>query len=264
MPKTEMRLAPAEIFVRSARDELQYVAMSTGERVSWFFTLLGAALVAAPFVSEDYQRKLGDGAFALMFVGAVVSLTAFIVVFLYRSRNRHRRDLVAGRDLLARWTYTAAEWHAFAPGETRRLAADKGLLLKIMGGIMLVAIVIMALFDRGVAVFLGGILVGTWLLCWAIVRVQIRRQSKLEQAPPPEVRISAHALLLGDQLHLWSGWGNRLERCDLDPNPPSQIAITYSTPGGRGRRPTQTVCVPIPTGREAEAAALVQRLAARD
>jgi hypothetical protein len=128
---------------------------------------------------------------------------------------------------------------------------------------MLIAIVVTALIDRSAAVFVGGILVGTWLLCWAIVRVQIRRQSKLEQAPPPEVRISAHALLLGDQLHLWSGWGNRLEKCDLDQNPPSQIAITYSTPGGRGRRPTQTVCLPIPTGREAEAAALVQRLAAR-
>jgi len=258
-----MRLAAAGIIVRSARAELQCPAMSTGERVSWFFTLLGAALVAAPFVSEDYQRKLGDGAFALMFVGGVMGLTAFIVVFLCRSRNRHRRNLVAGRDLLARWTYTAAEWHAFAPGETRRLAANKGLLLKIMGGIMLVAVVVMVLIDRGAAVFLGGILFATWLLCWAIVRVQVRRHAKLEQAPPPEVRISAHALLFGDQLHLWSGWGNRLEKCDLATNQPPQIAITYSTPGGRGRRPTQTVCVPIPAGREAEAATLVQRLAAR-
>ena len=237
--------------------------MSTGERVSWFFTLLGAALVAAPFVSEDYQHKLGNGAFALMFLGGVMGLTAFIVVFLFRSRNRYRRQLTAGRDLLARWTYTAAEWHAFAPSETQRLASSKGLLLKIMGAIMLVAIGVTVLIDRGAAVFLGGILFATWLLCWAIVRVQLRRQAKFEQAPPPEVRISAHALLLGDQLHVWRGWGNRLERCDLDKNPPPQIAITYSTPGGRGRRPTQTVCVPIPTGREAEATALVQRLADR-
>jgi hypothetical protein len=250
--------------VRQACESLRCGTMSTGERVSWFFTLLGAALVAAPFVSEDYQRKLGNGAFALMFVGGVVSLTAFIVVFLYRSRNRHRRNLVAGRDLLARWTYTAAEWHAFAPGETRRLASSKGTLLKIMGAIMLIAVVVMAFLNRGATVILGCILFGTWLLCWAIVRVQVRRQSKLAQAPPPEVRISAHALLLGDQLHVWSGWGNRLEKCDLDKNEPPQIAITYSTPGGRGSRPTQTVCVPIPAGREAEAAALVQRLAARN
>ena len=130
--------------------------------------------------------------------------------------------------------------------------------------IMLIAVVVMAFLNRGATVILGCILFGTWLLCWAIVRVQVRRQSKLAQAPPPEVRISAHALLLGDQLHVWSGWGNRLEKCDLDKNEPPQIAITYSTPGGRGSRPTQTVCVPIPAGREAEAAALVQRLAARN
>jgi hypothetical protein len=56
--------------------------MSTGERVSWFFTLLGAALVAAPFVSEDYQRILGDGAFALMFVGGIVLVAGVVAAFL--------------------------------------------------------------------------------------------------------------------------------------------------------------------------------------
>jgi Flp pilus assembly protein TadB len=236
--------------------------MSTGERVSWFFSLLGAALVAAPFVSEDYQDALGDGAFALMFVGGIMGLTAFIMVFLFRSRNRHRRNLIAGRDLLARWIYTADEWRAFAPGETRRLASDKGMLLKITAGMMLVATVVMVLINRRAAIFVGGVLGGTWLLCWAIVRAQVRRQRKLEQAPPPEIRISAHALLIGDQLHAWSGFGNRLEQCVLHENAPPKIAITYSTPG-RHSRPTETVCVPIPAGRAAEAAALVQRLAAR-
>jgi hypothetical protein len=236
--------------------------MSIGERVSWFLSLLGAALVAAPFVSDDYQHALGDGAFALMFAGGIMGLTAFIAVFLLRSRNRHRRNLVAGRDLLARWTYTADEWKAFAPGETHRLADDKGMLLKIMAGFMLVATVATVLISRRPALFVGGILAGIWILCWAIVRMQVHRQSKLEQAPPPEIRISAQALLIGGQLHVWSGWGNRLEKCLMDEQAPPKIAITYSTPG-RTSRPTQTVCVPIPTGREAEAAALVNRLAAR-
>jgi hypothetical protein len=133
--------------------------------------------------------------------------------------------LVAGRDLLARWTYTADEWNVFAPGETRRLANDKGMLLKIMAGFMLVATVATVLISRRATLFVGGILGGIWILCWAIVRMQVHRQNKLEQAPP-------------------------------------KSAITYSTPG-RNRRPTETVCVPIPTGREAEAAALVKRLAAR-
>jgi hypothetical protein len=83
--------------------------MSIGERVSWFLSLLGAVLVAAPFVSDDYQHALGDGAFALMFAGGIMGLTAFIAVFLLRSRNRHRRNLVAGRDLLIGGSLTSAK-----------------------------------------------------------------------------------------------------------------------------------------------------------
>jgi hypothetical protein len=127
---------------------------------------------------------------------------------------------------------------------------------------ILAAIVATALINRRAAVFAGCTLGGTWLLCWAIVRARVRRQSRLAQAPPPEIRINAHALLIGDQLHVWSGFGNRLETCVLDRNGPPKIAITYSTPG-RNSRPTETVCVPIPNGHDAEAAALVQRLSAQ-
>jgi hypothetical protein len=233
--------------------------MSTGERVCWGLTILGAGAAAAPFVAEKTLEPMGDGRFAMAFVGMIVGLTSFICVFLFRSRNRVRVRLLAGKDLLARWTYTEAEWRAFAGRETRRQASGKRTLLWIVGGFMLIATLVTATRDRKAAVFVGAILFGTWILCLIAATLSMRTYRKNEKGPVPEARLSKDGVLLGAEFHAWRGFGARLERCALHEGPPPQVELVYSTPQRYGRQET-SVRVPVPGGREAEAETLVRQL----
>lgn len=128
-----------------------------------------------------------------------------------------------------------------------------------MGAMMLVAISVVTAIDRRAAVFVGGILAATWILCWLAARISMRACRRNEQGASSEARISSDGLLLGAEFHLWRGWGNRLERCALHPGHPLQVEIVYSTPN-RYSRNEISVRVPVPAGREAEAAALLQKL----
>jgi len=233
--------------------------MSTGERVCWGLAILGAGMAAAPFVADEALRPMGDARFALMVVGAVLAPTCFICAFLFRSRNRGRMRLLAGKDLFVRWNYTEEEWRAFAGGETERQAGEKRTLLWITAAMMIVAIIVIAAVDRKASIFVGTILAATWILCLIAARVSLRGSRRNARSAPPEARISADGLLLGAEFHLWRGWGNRFERCALDPGPPLQVAMVYSAPSRYSRTEVE-VRVPVPAGREAEAEKLLARL----
>jgi hypothetical protein len=233
--------------------------MSTGERVCWGLTFLGAGAAAAPFVADKALEPMGDARFAMAMVGLLVGLTSFICVFLFRSRNRVRAGLRAGKTLLVRWTYSEAEWRAFAGEETQRQASGKRTLLWITGSFMLIATLVVVAIDRKAAVFVGAVLLGTWILCYLAARASMRASQKNEKGPPPEARISADGLMLGAEFHAWRGWGARLERCALVEGTPPQVEIVYSTPQRYSRTET-SVRVPVPAGRESEAAGLARRL----
>lgn len=224
--------------------------------------MVGAGLVAAPFVSEPYASALGDGAFALVMLGALAAIAAVVTAFLFRSRHRHRRSLVAGRGLLAHWRYSDSEWRAFAGDERTRQADEKRGLLKVTGIIMVVVAVPFVVLDHEAGPWVALVLGATWLLCWIAARLTLRSQAVSRGGPVPEARIGRDALLLGDELHVWRGWDNALESCSVDPGPPPMLAITYSSPGGRKSRNEITVRVPIPQNREAEAADVSRRIAA--
>ncbi|MBI5691994.1 MAG: hypothetical protein HZC55_18080 [Verrucomicrobia bacterium] len=233
--------------------------MSTGVRVCLFLTLIGAVLTFAPFIAADVLKALGDAGFALAFVGAVMALTAFICAFVFHSRDRFRRELVSGRGLLARWNYTAGEWKTFSQGERKRQADMRRLLLGITAALMALATVITYAIDRGAGVATGIVLLVVWLLCWLVSWATSRARARRDRAGPPEVRISASALLIGTELHVWRGWGNTLEECELYEGPPKQLSITYSSPNRHSRTSTDVV-VPIPSGKEGEAVEVCRRL----
>ena len=237
--------------------------MSTGECASWIVALVGLGLMLAPWMSDAYDQALGNGAFALMFVGAIAGVTAFVMVFFFRARNRYRRALLADRGLLAHWQYSADEWRTFAGEERIRQAREQGHLLKITAIIMVVVGVPFVIADREAGLWVAAVLFAVWILCWIVARLSRGSQAATRRGPVPEARLGADALLLGNDLHVWRGWGNSLDGCAVEAGPPPCLAVAYSAPAGRGPRRQVTVRVPIPPGREAEAAEARRRIAAR-
>lgn len=236
-------------------------AMSTGERGSWVFAAIGATMVALPFVAEDALKPMGDARFAMMMVGAVIALSAPFIALLYRSRNRVRRQLLAGAGLLVHWTYSEAEWRAFAGEETARQSSGKRTLLLVTAGIMIVVTVGFIALDRQAGLAVGAVLFVVWILCWFAARASVRAKACAQVGGAPEVRIGKDGLLIGNELHIWRSWGNRLEGCALIEGQPRLIEISYSIQGKNSRH-IETVRAPIPVGKEAEAIELVRQLQA--
>jgi hypothetical protein len=233
--------------------------MSTGERSCWITAVVGASLVAAPFVSDSYASALKEGAYALMFVGAIAGLSGFCLVFFFRSRDRHRRQLLAGQGVRARWSYTAAEWKAFSGIEVVRQSTGMRWLLGITAVFMVLATLGKMSQDRDAGLFVGAVMLVTWIICWLVAHNVVKKFQRRAEGPALDVLIGQDAMLVGDELHVWRGWGNLLHSCTVVEGPPRQLKIIYSVQG-RNNRPITDVQVPIPAGREAEAQAIVASL----
>jgi len=237
--------------------------MSTGERVCWVLTLVGAGMATAPFVAEEALAPMGTGRFAMAFFGAIMGLSCFICTFLFRSRNRVRRELLAGRGLLVKWKYTDEEWRAFAGEEYRAQSGSKNKLLWFTAIFMIGVTIFYVVRDPGGGLVVGAVLFVCWVLAWIAARATLRSTAVAQGGASPEVRIGRNGLLIGDEMHIWRGWGNSFSKCELRDGPPRQLVICYLVPAGRGmvRRP-QVVHVPVPAGHEAEAAEVMRQLQA--
>ncbi|MBP0574142.1 hypothetical protein J8J27_25920, partial [Mycobacterium tuberculosis] len=83
--------------------------------------------------------RLGDAAFALTFIALFLAITGVVVAMLFRRFVRVRRDLVAGRDVVARWTVGAGDWRAFAGHAGAAVRADhRAILVTILAFAVLI------------------------------------------------------------------------------------------------------------------------------
>lgn len=235
--------------------------MSAGERVCLTLTLVGGCMAAAPFAADDLTARMGTGRFALAVIGLIMALSGFVCFFLFRSRNRVMRELQAGRGLLAKWTYTEREWRAFAGEELGRQAGNQGALLLVTAIFMLIATTVAFARDRGAGLFVGMIMLVLWIVCVIVVRVTLRSSAVAQPGRIPEASIGRDGLLLGDEMHLWNGWGNSFGECVISDGATQVLVISYKVPSGNATvRRTQVVRVPVPSGRESEAADVVRQL----
>lgn len=218
--------------------------------------LAGFLVAAAPFwVGKEW----GSGRFALVLIGATVGLTALVVIPYFRGRRRVAAELAAADDLLARWEFAPAEWNAWVAVDARRESRAKWQLFALVLGWSVVIGAGFAWADPGPGTVVLGVLVG---LCGVIAVVNaavLRRQRHRRLLGPSEVRIGRDGLRIGDELHVWRGFGARLESAGIAPGHPPVLEIVYST-RAKNQRQIHTVCVPIPRGEEGRAAEVAARL----
>lgn len=235
--------------------------MTKAEKACWTIAVLGAAAVVAPFAFEETLRPLGDVRFAGVMLGALVGLTAFVCVFLFRSRGRALERLQDGRDLLLHWNYTADEWQSFTAEEEVRERSAKWRLFGVVAFFCLVFGLGFPLFDPEDGWIVTLMLLAVLALCaLAIVAGELLRKHQLRSGTA-EVRLAEDGMLLAGELHVWKGWDARVEEVGVVEGHPPCLTITYSTPSHNHRQIT-TVRVPIPHGKEAEAADVAARFVA--
>jgi len=231
--------------------------LSAGERACWYCVLLGTLMVGGPAFFPD-SFKWNGGQYAMGLVGLLIALSAFVSVFIFRSRRKGRESITnPGIKLVAHWTYSPGEWAAFVGEDFEREKMLKWSLFRIVASFCLIIGGIFWFLDphEGGPWVFGVLLVLVFVIMGVIV-IGTRVSKKSRSTMVPEVRIADNGLLLGEELHLWKGWSACLESCGVVDGQPPCIEFVYSTPA-KNQRQINSVRVPIPTGFDGEAASVV-------
>jgi len=222
--------------------------------------LLGIVMILLPILFDRVEKAMGDGAFAMMLVGAFLALTAFFSSFVFRHRLSVYRELFREDRLLAHWYYSEREWQTFAGAE---LAAEKGMkkmLVMITTGFALLYCGLMAVLHPELTLLMIGVGLAIIALVAGAAVLAIRIARRRNQTPTGEARIGRRGMWLNGALHTWSGGGSFLVSCNLDNSmDPQYLVFCYAVIERHGPQDYQAR-VPVPRNRLSEATQVIAAL----
>lgn len=215
-----------------------------GLRFSLGVALLAAAWICAQAIASDALfAQLGYAMHAMTLFAIFLLVSGIAVAMLFRHFARVRRDLMEGRDVLARWTIDAATWSRFVkPAQGMERGEKLGLLLTMYGMIVLVCGGLAIAVPDDAHIF-GGIALGIAALVTAGFLLGQRVYATQLQYRGGEVVIGTRGLLVNGVLHVWGAWLSWLEGARVREQPPMMLEISYAFWARYG---PQSVAVRIP------------------
>ena len=224
----------------------------TSTAVSAGIAVLAVGLIFLPgWIGMDGM----NGGYAVSFVSLFIAISAAIVALFFRGRAAALDNIFAGKNLLAHWTYQPAEWQSYADSEFHeQTELNKGLLWVIaawalfFGGLCW-------LIDRDGGRFVLFLMVGLILLLATVAFGLPRLRYLRQRRGPGDAWITPTAIYFDGNLLNWNSWGTRLESVgwrDPKGNVPALLEFMVSYIARTGRQ-SQTLRIPVPSGREAEA-----------
>lgn len=201
-----------------------------------------------------------DGGFAISTVCLLIAITGLVVVLMYRGRARALEGILRGERLLAHWTYQPEHWLDFADKDyTAERAAKWGLFRLVM---VITAVVTFGfwLFHPDSGWLMVGIFGGLGLLLASVVLLTTNYDHWQNRRYLGEAYIARDGAFVGRRLHLWRGWGARLDEATYA-EPERLLELTYSMPSRTGRD-SATVRIPVPPGEEDRAKHIISLLSA--
>ncbi|MDX9992595.1 MAG: hypothetical protein RBS68_11190 [Anaerolineales bacterium] len=220
--------------------------------ISLVIASLAVGLIFLPgWLGMDGMR----GGYAVSFVAIFIVLGAALVSWIFWQRAKILAKLLAGEKLLAHWNYLPEEWLPYAEAELKEQTAQNIALLILM---VFWAILVGVLFwildhDPGWMVLLtllGLVLLLTAAAFW-IPRWRYRRQRR----GPGQAWIGLNAIYFDGVLTSWPFLGTRLHQVawrEPKVKTPAMLEFKLSYPSRAGMV-RQTLRIPVPAGREAEA-----------
>lgn len=244
-------------FRAKAANPMAVSTTAMGCRATGAIFAAGVALMALPFVYHYPE----EGA-PFFFIGSFVFLCGAIGLALFGWQMRTLGRILGGKDQLACWTYDPEEWKRFVAWEFTEETSEKRGLLMLVSAIILVVgggfwLVIRDAAAAWVFVFLIGLAALLWAVAWIVPRLTRRRNLKALG----EVYIGRSGIYMNGAVHTWNLPGSRFESAAFIEKPFPLLVFVYSYLMVAGRalyvfRQAATVRVPVPRGREVEAAEL--------
>ncbi len=232
---------------------------NTAKRNIWIWLgvgLAGGIAVILPFVTDI---DMMDGGGAMIMGGLMLAITGPIVASLYWSRAKIFDELREEKNLLAHWQYNQEEWKKFAKDEHKYRQESYWGLFAVITVISLIIGIIFWIADPENGFYVMLAMIGLIILIAIVAWLAARSYAHWDQNLHPEVRIGRNGLIIHDQLHVWQGWGAKLEGTEIKIGTQKIMEITYSTPN-RYSRQYYTIRVLIPSGQEKKATEIQNKL----
>jgi hypothetical protein len=231
-----------------------------GMTVSLGLAGIGALWLLAQVVASDALfDALGTGVHAITMLSIFALLAGGAVALLFRSYGRVKADLLAGRNVLARWTVDPATFKTVgAAAEERERGEKRGALYLIF---FFVAVIFggFVLYDPASAPFLlsvAALLVAAVSIAFWLGN-RTRRQHLEFQSD--DIIVGKEGLLVNGVLHVWSAAMASLSGAKFSAGPPASVTVHYSYPTRAGMQYV-TVALPVPPEQVELARTLVEQL----
>ena len=221
--------------------------------------LVGAAAGWAWFRLDGPSPTVELGLIGVAVDAGLGCILLYVQSIMLRARRNVEdacRDAFAAGDYLARWQYSAAEWAAFWPRESRRLRGSTCRRTFTAAVTCYAAAALIAWWGGYGLDPLGIVALGSLMAVFAALCIGLgdRATTPGRAGPAPEVTVGLLGTRVGDRyvLHwLWQPW---LRAVRLEPGPPLVIGLKV---GGRVLR------LPVPAGTEDAATGAAWKLMAR-
>lgn len=224
--------------------------MLSDPRIGFFGSLAVAGLGVLWFIAlwlagDEIWERLGYSQHAITFFSIFLTPTGIAVSFLFRRYARVKADLLAGRDVLARWTIDPKEFEAFSPRADARDDAEKRSALILVLVLLALAFGAFAIYDIEAAPMMLSIGGGVAFLIILAYLWSNRIRRKHLTFRTGEVIVGRRGLLVNDVLHVWGGFFSWLSAASLEDGKHPMLTITYSYLARYGLQYIN-VLVPVP------------------
>lgn len=224
--------------------------------------IVGAAvawLLALWLIPDAIWRAFEFNSHAITFLSIFVLIAGLLVARLFYRYAKVKADLLAGRNVIARWHVSESELSMFAPIADERDRGEKRSALLVIWFFLIVIFGAFAIYDQEVALpmLLMGAGVGALvtLAYWLGGRI---RKSHL-QMHSGDVIVGSQGLLVNDVLHVWSAPLSWLDGVTFEQGPPAILIVTYAFLTRYGSQQVD-VMLPVPADQIPAAAEVVRRL----
>lgn len=221
---------------------------SRSARISLVFMAAGILLALLPLLAPE---ELTDWGFAAMFVGVLLAVAALGVFLVLNIRRKARGRMLAGEGVYARWLLDR-DVHLKDKAQEQENSRNAIVASRILAVVLFLAGLGIFLADpEGNLLFLGLMVVISLTLAAVAGLYSASRMKGLEEKGA-EVVFFRDGVLWRSELYSFDGWIRRLESVLVDQG---FVVVVFDQRRGRVVfRGRHVLRIPIPRGREAEAA----------
>lgn len=230
----------------------------------WVYICLIAAVffIVLIFVASGTMDGMSGG-YAVMFISFFLTLSSFAVALLFLTRAKAMDEILGGKNLLAYWVYQAEETRKSAEREFIEYKESNRALLYVVGGLLLIAMLIMAIIGGEAGFVTAGVLFIVLIIIAIVSVVAPRLELKRALNAPREAYISNTGIIYEGAIYpfhsfLMSMDGVRFTK-GTGRKPPMLEFSFMQLVGLYIPRPFE-ISIPVPAGEENVAQDIVRKL----